>query len=145
MLLKNICGLIDDLNTTSEDVILDTLDSIYETFHQRADMNEYDFILAMSKLIEMLINEKNKKIIESLLEALYAGVCYKDSRNVNFEPLIDFVESCTDMTVLEDVVNLLGASAQPQYINFLKSINVDDCFVQKAVKEAIFELNYSKK
>ena len=59
MLLKNICGLIDDLNTTSEDVILDTLDSIYETFHQRADMNEYDFILAMSKLIEMLIKEKN--------------------------------------------------------------------------------------
>lgn len=128
-----------DMDTITENAWI--LKNIFDTYYYETDRNELATVL--NRLIEICVHCKDRETAELLLDTIELGAGRNGTECVDFKPLIGMFEEEKYSDMLWQLVIILGFSLQPDYIEFLNSIETDDDFLKKEIADAVYELKYS--
>lgn len=145
MSIVSLKPYIAALNSGNMDTVIENtyyLRDIFDTYYLKADKNE--LVSVMNRLIEICVSCGDREVEEQIMDTLESGAGRNGIQNVDFTPLVKMFENEKYYDRLWHLVIILGSSLQPEYIEFLNGIEIDDAFLQKEIDDAIYELKYSK-
>lgn len=142
-----VVKILNKLKSKDKEMIFEASEQLLNIFDSYYKWNEQDYITVMNAVILICTLPEvyeDKKTFEELMDVLHMGAGKNGTELVNFDPLIDIFANGRHSELFDQLIIILGYSCQPEYIDYLNSIDTDSDFLQKEIKDAVYELTYFK-
>ena len=138
----NLKTIFNDVNK-SKDEKLEAVGEVRDSL-DFASVKREEAIVIINELIELIINNEDNNIKESILGAMLDGyTSYDVEQEIDLEPIVNKIHIFND-ECLGYVLTLLGWSGKEKYRELIVSFG-DNKKLQEDVKEALAELNHRVK